>query len=112
MAKSNGIMVDEYCGDFFIYKETYLNKLFLLMKTYAKNAKRGKILTPKMMSLLTSPRLRRLKLHWLLYGITKMKLIMISGVSLKDIKKKYNKKKRQHTSKTACEFLKRPSNVS
>jgi radical SAM superfamily enzyme YgiQ (UPF0313 family) len=105
MAKSNGIIIDEYCGDFKIYKKTYLNKLFFLMKTYAK---RGKILTPEMMSLLTSPMLRRLKLHWLLYGITKMKLIMISWASLKDIKKKYKKKKRKRISKKACEFHKNP----
>jgi len=102
MAKSNGIITDEltddYCGDFYVYKKTYLNKLFLLMKKYAI---RGKILSPKIMSLLTSRRLRRLKLHWLLYGIAKMKLIVICGIPLKDIKKKYKKKKRQLLLKTA-----------
>jgi radical SAM superfamily enzyme YgiQ (UPF0313 family) len=102
MAKRDGIRTDEFNenfrGDFYIYKKTYLNKLFFLMKKYAM---RGKRLSPKLMSLLTNHRLRRLKIHWLLYGITKMKLIVISGISLKEIKKKYKKKKRQLLLKTA-----------
>ena len=80
---SNGIKTDEFTdekrGNYVNYKKTYLNKLFFLMKKYAM---RGIILSPKMMSLLTSPRLRRLKLHWLLYGITKMKLNVIRVTSV------------------------------
>jgi radical SAM superfamily enzyme YgiQ (UPF0313 family) len=96
MAKNDGIKMDEltevYCGDYKIYKKSYLNKLFILIKNYAI---RGKKLSPKMMSLLTNQRLRRLKIHWLLYGIMRMKLIVICGIRLKDIKKRYKTRKRQ-----------------
>jgi anaerobic magnesium-protoporphyrin IX monomethyl ester cyclase len=103
MAKSKGMKEDELienCNvDFFdVNKNTYLNKLFVLMQMHAK---KGKVLSPKRMSLLTSRRLRRLKLHWLLYGITKMKLIVKSGILIKTIKKRYKKKKRKPLLKTA-----------
>ena len=102
MAKSKGIEEDElkenYSADFHDLKNTYLNKLFVLMQMHAK---KGKVLSPKMMSFLTSQKLRRLKLHWLLFGIMKIKLFVISEGSLKNIKKKYKKKKRQLISKIA-----------
>ena len=87
MAENYGIDTEElteaHCGNYHIYKKNYLNKLFLLMKKYAN---KGFVLSPQTMSLLTSRRLRRLRLHWLLYGIMQMKLIMIGGFSLREIK--------------------------
>jgi radical SAM superfamily enzyme YgiQ (UPF0313 family) len=102
MAKSKGIEEDElkenYNVDFHDLKNNYLNKLFVLMQMYAK---KGKVLSPNMMSLLTSQKLRRLKLHWLLFGIMKIKLFVISEGALKNIKKKYKKKIRQRILKPA-----------
>ena len=93
-AKKDGILKDDltdiYRKDYVYCEKTYLNKLFFLLAEAAQNGSR---ISPKMMSLLTNRKLRKMKLSWLLYIILKIRNIPIgiqylSHEGLKDIRRK------------------------
>ena len=74
----------------FSFKNTYLNRLFLLLDKYAR---RGDKISTKMMLLLTNRKLRQLRLSWLLYIILDLRPITIQRLKfflregLKNIRK-------------------------
>ena len=72
IAKRDGLLTndskDVYHKCYSICKKTYLNRLFFLINDYVT---RGWKISPKMMSLLTSRKLKQLKLNWLLYIMLK-----------------------------------------
>lgn len=97
MAKKNGIITDDlkdvYNKDFRACKKTYLNRLFFLLGLYASNGNRIPITT---MSLLTSKKIRQLKLNCLLYAFLRFrgtffewhKYMYLLHEGMKDIQKK------------------------
>lgn len=75
MAKKDGIITDDmrdvYSKCIDGPKKTYINRLFFLLNDYAQvNAR----ITTRMIYFLTSTRLRRFGLNWLLYGVMKLRI--------------------------------------
>jgi radical SAM superfamily enzyme YgiQ (UPF0313 family) len=87
MAKKEGIITDDltdvYRKYYLNYKRTYLNNLFLLLSNYAK---KGKRISPAIMSLLVNRTLRKLRLSHLLYIILRLKYLLDEGLA--DIRKR------------------------
>ena len=75
-AREDGFITDDltdvYRKHYHPCKKTYLNDLFILLDDYAK---KGRQLSPQVMSLLTNQTLRRLKVTMLIYTFMRLDLI-------------------------------------